>query len=696
MKLLNKMLYGSLLGLFGLAFFVMLLEPYTDAGFVEPVSVVLLTLLLFFVFRFIFRKLKNFSAVQTKKLVLLNFIIFIIFQIIAVSVVRLQVFGDPWHTATQALQLTEGSHVWDEWVQYYPNLIPFMSLQIVLIKLSSLFHLSYYVFFYGFNILINSLIWLMVVRILGRKKLAFAAFASIFMLILPMNYDFILRIGYTDGIAILMLLLLASQFQMLLTNRVFKKRQYLSLALIFMLAYLARPNVIVVFVALIIFALIAFFDKVNYGNLWQSLGKYFLACLIGMVLAFGVTRGLAKAVNYDMNNPNVFPTSNWFYESVNFSSMGEWTTADRDYILYHPGYETAKEAANAGIVQRVSELAAAPWKIPVLYITKFSSLWSCGTFATGTDYQLYSYVYHWAKAPAFLIEHIGAINLFFESYAKALMALLLLAIFLRLKQEKKAPVNLFTFAILIIMGISLFHTFLWEVKPRYQFMTIGLLAVSGILSLESLFSLESVPFLPKRMANLGKKKMVVILSFLSVLSLGLMATVMRMQPKQTIVVNAQFQPLNNYNLDKGFVSLKPGQKISQIVNLNTEADLLNVTTANSTELELRVEKKVNQKWLSVLTASVAAGTTDYLVQQSFEAGQYRIVYDNQTAKTQKVGAMTETAVLDYPTHAEFDGKEVSLGFQFTKIQAEYKYSTGLIALFALLYLLLIGIYYKTH
>ena len=52
MEFLNKSMYRILLWLFIAALAIMAVQPFTDAGFVEPISVVLCAGLLFFILRF--------------------------------------------------------------------------------------------------------------------------------------------------------------------------------------------------------------------------------------------------------------------------------------------------------------------------------------------------------------------------------------------------------------------------------------------------------------------------------------------------------------------------------------------------------------------------------------------------------------------------------------------------------------------
>jgi hypothetical protein len=93
-----------------------------------------------------------------------------------------------------------------------------------------------------------------------------AAFVSLLMLMLPMNYDFLLRVGYSDGFAILVLLIIALRFDKIQSTGSFGIWQFVSTALLFTLGFLARPNVIIILIALAILGLVAFSQRKNIKN----------------------------------------------------------------------------------------------------------------------------------------------------------------------------------------------------------------------------------------------------------------------------------------------------------------------------------------------------------------------------------------------------------------------------------------------
>lgn len=681
MQFLNTLMSKSLLVLFVIAAIFMALQPFTDVGFVEPISVLLLTVFLYILLRKIYSKLKNMTEKGLKITIFVLFVLFIIFQIIAVTQVHIMSFGDPWHMIAQATRLSQGQQTWDVWIRQYPNLVPMVGLYVLFIKIANFLHLSFWAILYSFNIIINCLIWLSLTKFFWNKSKVTATFVIFFATVLPMSYDFLLRVGYSDGIAILALILLAVKFDQMKNTKKLTTVNFISIIILFLLGYLARPNVIVFVIALLIFGILAFTQRQKDEKLWKNIGKFILACIFGIVLATGANRGIAGSLHYDLKNPDVFPTTNWIYEGLNFQSMGEWTPTDRYYTLYHHGYETAKEADMAGIKERLGEFAHQPWKLPVLWLVKFAQLWSCGTFATGTDYELFAGTYNFTHGPSWYVQNIAAINIFMQTYAKALMTLILSMIALAIYRQKSVKVNVFGLAILTTMGISLFHILLWEVKPRYQLVTFGLLMIAAGLQFDEFFT-------EKSLVKFDRKAWKITFPILSILSLILMLSVMRMQAGQKIVVNAQQHQLNHFGYDNGVFAIQPYEKLTQNFTLPIVADHVELTTNSSQNLQLSIERNIGNHWENVKNQTILAHQELTEIQQKLPAGTYRFVVKNQQNQAVKMEIMTNTANLDYPNLIQLGNhKTASFGFIISQDKLQNRYPAGLIITFAVIFVI---------
>ena len=189
------------------------------------------------------------------------------------------------------------------------------------------------------------------------------------------------------------------------------------------------------------------------------------------------------------------------------------------------------------------------------------------------------------ESSGWVIDNIGAINIFISTYAKALMTVFLFAIVYRLWKTKRGDIS-FSLAILTTMGITLFHTLLWEVKPRYQFMTFALIILAAALSFDKIFR-KKLSLDLKR----AKQALEDSLSNYGFVVFRADANIDAKQPKQAIVVNAQQHSVNHFGYSKGSIDLGAGKSISQAFDLTTSANRIDFNSYANMEMKLILEKK---------------------------------------------------------------------------------------------------------
>ncbi|MDR0199325.1 MAG: hypothetical protein LBI43_01965 [Streptococcaceae bacterium] len=692
MTFLTKALRRVLIALFGAATVIMLVQPFSNVGFVEPLSVLIFAVGLFFVLRFCYQKLSVWEVKRLKLLLWGLFIVFIGVQILWVNLAHPELFGDPWHVQMQATRLARGDTNWDIWIRMYPNLAPLVALDLAFIKVSSFLHVSYYAIYFSFNILVNTAIWGVVARFLWRKKAVLGVMAMGLILVMPYSNDFLVAVGYSDGLAILCLVAMVTLFDRAFARRQARIWEVVVFGMLFVIGFLMRPNVVVILVALIILGLMAWVRRSEFSSLWKTCLLFLLAGIAGIALAVGAGKAIDQGLHFDTSQG--LPTLHWVYMGLNERNAGEYNAVDRDYSLYHRGYPTAKAADEAGIVER---LKSENVSIVGLWFAKFATLWSEGTMQTTTDYQYFNETYNWAFGPSWLIQNVGAINILLQTYAKALVGVLLFAIFYNVWRLKRDLLSSWGLALLGIMGVSLFHTLLWEVKPRYQLMTLGLLVIAAVWSFEGIFAKESQFTLFEKRRKVLRVGLIVS----SIVSLGLMATVMQLQPKQAIVVAAQQHPTDLYGYAADDLTLSPGESLSQTVVLPAAADHLNLSTGTTANMTLRIKKlsgtvvpfELPKDWTKPINPSFGALAESRPTQNldvSLSAGTYQLVVTNTSGKRASIEAVLDTTTLDLPKKQLIklpDGQTASFDYIFSQTEKEVKYPVLLIVLFACLMLL---------
>lgn len=377
-----------------------------------------------------------------------------------------------------AKKLAQNNFEWSNWILQYKNLVPLTVLYSWMMKIGQLLHTGFYPIFFTYNIslLIGSLT--LTLLTLWHKNPQAATLASLLAIFLPMFYGFIIQVGYTDGASIFALSFLIFLFE-------FGHVNWWKLGLltfIFTYGYLMRPNIIIALVALFIIGL---FTYKKQKNTYKLVSKMFIFCALGILLANGTGKLLNATYHYNVNNPKQFPIVHWIYMGLNQQKFGKYNKADRSYTLNHNGFSSAQNADISGVKDRMIDYN--PLTFSTHLIIKYGILWHEGTFQTLTDYQK-GYIF----APKLFLNYSKPILWISQLFSKALMSLFLLSILMKLLREKQITKNSFLLSILIIFGISLFHTIIWEVKTRYQFITFFLLFFIGIYALAEYFEKDHV------------------------------------------------------------------------------------------------------------------------------------------------------------------------------------------------------------
>lgn len=664
----NKIIRIGLLVCLAMASFGMLFVSMTETGFIEPISVLFLTTFLYFAFRFLYQKLSALTKRQLKIISILFLILSACLATAIIATVRIQVFGDIWHSQIMAGKLVDSNFEWDQWILQYPQLVPLTALYSWFMRLGAWLGIGFYPIFFTYNILLLVGILILIVRLLWRRSPVLGAFASILCLISPFFYSFIIQVGYTDGASIFALLLLVDLFDQAEQMNIWK----LGLStLIFAYAYLMRPNVIILLVALVIIAGFSF--KKN-KVLFHKASRLFLACLIGIVIAMSATKALDSAYHYNPQNNDAFPTVHWIYMGLNENSVGKYNRADRYYTLNHTGYATAKEADMAGIERRLEQCN--PWTLVKQWVSKYMILWKSGSFQTLVDYQG-SYIF----APAWLLEYNGVIILCLQMYSKALVGLLLLAIFADLWRKKQLKMDTEMLSLLIVFGISLFHALIWEVKSRYQFMTIGLLLFVGILALSRQFERQPNPVIADRAKKIG------LLSFPVLLFVSSVLMIQYSGQKAPIQITGNNNG-SNYNQSLPKITIPAHQSLRQSVQLNARALTMDMSLAPTANVTLNIYRdNAGDKDLIIsrpITPLQTYLTLDNLSADGLASGNYVIEVSNRQDYPVSMTGQSKVYVSLYPSLIEQKKQTSSFVFHFYGDQIDGSYNKAFIITYVIL------------
>ena len=474
---LEKFTRYCLIGLTSLALLMMIFIFSTESGNVNPFVVIITMIPLYFILRFINGLLRKSSKRQLRNIVIGSVLAVTILAILNVIFFRVQLFGDVQICIDMARKISQNNFEWSNWILQYKNLVPLTILYSWMMKIGQFLHTGFYPIFFAYNIslLIGSLV--LTLLTLWHKKPQSAALAGLLAIVLPVFYSFIIQVGYTDGASILALSLLIFLFEYNHLNW----WKLILLTFVFAYGYLMRPNIIIALVALFIIGL---FTYKKQNNIFKLVSKLFIFCFLGIILATSTSKIFDATYHYNANNPKQFPVVHWIYMGLNQEKIGQYNKADRSYTLNHEGFSSAQNADIAGIKNRL--LNYRPLTLGLHFINKYGILWHEGTFQTLTDYQK-NYIF----APKLFLKYSKLIFLVSQVFSKALISLFLFFLVLELLRKKPIPRNSILLSLLIIFGISLFHTIIWEVKTRYQFMTFFLLFFVGVYAMVEYFEKDN-------------------------------------------------------------------------------------------------------------------------------------------------------------------------------------------------------------
>lgn len=616
MAVFNKIIRWALLVLFAGAFLSMALASHTDTTIISSTSILAMMIILFSIIKWLYKKISRLSDRIKGYLLWVTWLAMLVIQIVVVFTINVGVFGDPIKMLQMATHLANHHYDWFEWIRQYPNLVPLTALYTGFFHLSTWTGIPFLAFFYGFNVLVTSGIVALIFYLIWRRNRTMAVIAGFLSLITPFFYTFLLNVGYSDGPAILTSLGLILIYEIAEQSKNFRWGLGICTVLLFSIAYLMRPNIVILLAAFLLMMLLSFKQRKTNFTFQLNL-RMFASSIVGVLLASQVSKLLFKIFHYNKNNGDVFPTLHWLYMGLNPTSGGKYTVADRFYTLHHYGFQTASQADWAGIMRRLS--AYNPLTLSIHWLAKFFTLWSSGTFQTSTDYQV-----RWQLAPKFLIDHMITVDVLNETYTKAIIALLLLAIVIYIWRNRHFKLSSLTLILFFIIGISLFHALLWEVKIRYQFMTIGALLFIGYTELGAW--IEEPLTMPR--AFQGHKFALITLPILGVASI----LTMNLIPNDKLL-----SPVSSYRWAQSSIqksgdhtTIAQGQQISQVVQLGSSSSNLQLITEYSQPLDLYIDQWQGGQWQPIITTKVKAHTLSQNIKHPFTSGKYRITLQNNT------------------------------------------------------------------
>lgn len=323
------------------------------------------------------------------------------------------------------------------------------------------------------------------------------------------------------------------------------------------LAVYLKTNTAIAVIAVLIFI---FFNR-------KSLKKNFLL-LAAFLMVFAITTQATSVFQKNVYHFKVvknesFPYSYWIAMGLNQKSEGSSVGAWPDIAKYHT-YQGRSKHTQKLIKQRLKQMGFSG--LLDLYRKKINSQWTLGTVGTEMrNYgltaevpQSYSNFFGNQRAPLQEIQQIVYLTVWLLALVEGIFC------FSRARQQIGQVEYLL---MLYVIGVFLFHTLMWEVMPRYAFITIIpliMLAAMGTTDLTNWLKLHKFTQQGYRLATIVNLGLVVGIIWGGFNNLHYTKTIVQANEP---VISQQF-------FRQEALQLQPNQQISEKLFLPRAASLI--------------------------------------------------------------------------------------------------------------------------
>ncbi|MBM7544143.1 hypothetical protein JOC59_000858 [Weissella beninensis] len=458
------------------------------------------------------------------------------------------------------------------------------------------------------------------------KKLSTVLMTLIWTLIIPFFYTYNLLVFYSD-IWIMLGFGIVTLSALLLNNT--KKPLIQGLVLLLagssaLITQLIKPNFIVVIPALLIWLVMCQAkDQVP-----KKSGLLVVTISVAVICAFPVNKLIDQAVNFEPVERYEFPIQHWMMMGLNLKSGGTYSQADVQLTARQATLTAKKQQDTAIIKARLEKMSLK--QISQLFVTKLTNLQNQGKLN-------HNYLDGYVKAPKWYLQRRLFVDNGITNLTRLGMVILYgLALYTIMMSLFFGRRNAHTLlAVLLILGLIVFHTLMWEANNRYgEAMLIPLLCIVTT-------GFEQASELTKKWSLKGWLAVTFLASCLMAFLGDQQSIATSQKLKQPLVkITGQYA-----NCGGGFnyqpVSLAPKQRLVQSVTLPVSAKKLQILAYGHQNI------RFNLYYHHKLIYQVANITSkqrhlnmnhdfNIYVYHTFKPGKYKLVFTNSQHTIGKV------------------------------------------------------------
>ena len=427
----------------------------------SPLVVILGTIVTFFFFKWLSKKLDKLSNKKIKIMAIILSIIFFIGLLLIGIFLPISSVTDLSHIIEYVNRMISENNltIAGSYFSKYTNQIPLLIFTYGFTKIGSIFGITD-VLLMGtiFNALFIALtgyfIYLIGKEIKGPKT---GLLALIFMIINPIFYLYS-SYFYTDTLcmpfAVIGLYLIIKSIK---TDNT-KNKILLGIlsGLIFFIGLKVRIVVVILLIAIIGFILI---NKKIVDKL-----KIYIALFLGLIIGFLGFKVVYNYFDIDLNENAEFPITHWIMMGLNEEYTGGYNSPDHDLTYNEPTYEEKKERNIEEIKNRVKELGSIG--LIKLEGMKIARTWSSGNYGvyaklnnTSDGTGLYEYLGGYGNANIFMKYSLQIL--------KTYISFMILLGLIQITKKKEVEYTYDSIIYIALFGAILFYI-IWEAAQRYS------------------------------------------------------------------------------------------------------------------------------------------------------------------------------------------------------------------------------------
>ena len=583
-------------------------------------------------------KLIDLISQNAKKLTIIAFVLLIIFQLLIVTFFKASVYHDPFRVLYQADLLSHHNFNWNDstYFSHCPNNIPLVYLLAQWFKFTQIFNLPTN---WALNLLciitVDIFIALVVVIIKQVSgKWMSCLKVTIFFLITPLAYSYLLQVFYSD--ILLLISVCGIWLALVMWSNAVKGKKILLTVLIFLcglLGMLTKPSIVVLIVSLGVTAVL--FRKKN-GLVLPA-----IALIVGISMAPILNQQIVNEVHFSIETKYKLPVNTWIYMGLNNQTSGTYARKDINRIENLSEANRFKDT-NKLIAQRVKKLN--PIGVVKQWVSKIEICENVGTVQGA--YMSGNYC-----APAWFVKWQPIVSVIVSVIFRSLIILIMLRIIKICVMNDATTSWLVLLTKLTILGFIAFYSIVWETECRY-----------GLILLPLYLILIAIP-MHKRQAHCQKYHSAQII-FNGLIFGFLLLNLFTQNVSANInnfsgVITAQNSQLSSYYKAK-LTQLAPHTTISEQVQLTGQANDFSVIVPKNSKVKVELIFPNNE------TKCLDKRNGYAYYHGTMKSGRYQIRILNETAQTQTctVIAPSSYKLAKYPIKGDIKIKNGYLVYSF--------------------------------